>query len=192
LSPEQAEEFDVWVLPPAHAPSEHPHGLIVKPLRYIPGPLFDWNRRSVGEEIVLMRCRPSEEDELALELLERQAGGSRKVSVFDGDAAAPEDDLFRHLLAAGKPSRIVAVGSDRRRARLYREFARYAGISFGRIACGELPYLYDLPGGQAQLCVSPGDAMACACPLSAEVATPEIEDTPWERYWNMSVAKIRA
>ena len=191
LSPEQADEFDVWVLPPPHAPSEQPRGLIVKPLRYIPGPLFDWNRRSVGDEIVLMRCRPSEDDEMALEFLQRQAGGSRKVSVFDCDAAASEDNLFDHLLIADKPSRIVAVGSDRRQARLYREFARYAGIGFGRIACGELPYLYDLPGGQAQLCVSPGDAVACACPPGAVVAPPEIEDTPWERYWNMSVAKIR-
>jgi hypothetical protein len=200
LSAEQAGEVDIWALVPATpAATERQIGLRVVPLRYVPGHLYSWNRGKIGDEIIVVLCDPSDQDLVALGILTHRFRKLRRVGVFgdsereiglDGVAVLPEAALFSYLVGADKPSRVVAIGSDRRKARLYREFARHTEIGFGRIACADLPYWSSQHDRQPTLCLSPNDAVTCACASLDDLSVSEMSDSQWAPYWDLTVAKL--
>jgi glycosyltransferase involved in cell wall biosynthesis len=204
LSEQQAADFDLWAVSRAGGDLDQQHGLTVPPLRYEPGQLYAWNRaQTVSDDLVVVVCDPTEEDEVALGILRRRFrnrtvsvfrdGGNGTEAALGGEGNLPEARLFEHLLTGRKPACIIVIGSQRRKARLYRELARFIGIGFGRISCNELPYLYDVPGKPAVLCISASDAVTCACAgvcAGDAPAMPSIEGQ-WDTYWDVALANVQ-
>jgi glycosyltransferase involved in cell wall biosynthesis len=195
LSEEEATEFDLWTFAPGlDMVPERGRGLLVAPLRYIPDRLLRWKSRDIGEQIALVRCDPDEGDQIALEILRHRfarTGGICVVGNSEAGSDCPETELWDYLIANKKPQCMVALGTDWRKARLYRALAEHAGIEFGRIACRDLPYLHELRDGDAVLCISPRDAANCAhMPLRAR-PTAEMIENAWDCYWDLASAKIR-
>jgi glycosyltransferase involved in cell wall biosynthesis len=171
-------------------------GISVIPLRYLPV-LLHGVTLVRSDAVIAALCDPTADDLTWLEILRRRLSGRQSVTIIGSHAAecdVNEEDLFGYLREHGKPTVIVAVGSNQRMVRLYQTLARYLGVAFERLSGSDLPRMRTTREGQLVYCETLDDEIRCIAEerLQNWSENRDAADAGWSSYWQLVQARARA
>jgi glycosyltransferase involved in cell wall biosynthesis len=189
IPPEDEAGADVWVTHKNGGDARSGLPLSLNALRYEPYGLAGWTKGEHQAEIWIARCGSDAGGTAAIELIRSALDGTVATSLVDLDvfAAAKPGEGFESIRGRPVPSLILAMGSDRRAAQVWRCVAQQAGIAFLHLHDAAFPLLLPDEDGSPVLCASYGGAARHIAALS-DLTLPEAThsgDTGWHTYWNM-------